>query len=238
MQSEEQQVIDGLFNRLKEAEAQSASRDAQAEALINEHIGRQPAAPYYMSQVILIQEAGLKRLDQRVRELEAQLEQAQRQRPAQGGGGFLAGLFGAGPSRSAAPSAEARGWNEPEPRSSAVPPANPAPGGFGQGYGQPQAPSRGTGFLGGALQTAAGVAGGMVLGNMLTGLFQHSQPQEIVEIIKEQPASADSAQTQDYAASDSADYSGGNDYASDDGYQDAGLDDSGGGFFDDDDSFV
>jgi len=236
MQSEEQQVIDGLFNRLKDAEAQSASRDAQAEALINEHIGRQPAAPYYMAQVILIQEAGLKRLDQRVRDLEAQLEQAQRQRPAQGGGGFLAGLFGAGPSRPA-PNAQERGWNEPGPRASAVPPASPAPGSFGQAYAQAQAPSRGTGFLGGALQTAAGVAGGMVLGNMLTGLFQHSQPQEIVEIIKEQPAAADSAQTQDYAASDSTDYSGGNDYASDDGYQDAGLDDSG-GFFDDDDSFV
>ena len=116
MQSEEQQVIDGLFNRLKDAEAQSAARDAQAEALINEHIARQPAAPYYMAQVILIQEAGLKRLDQRVRELEAQLEQAQRQRQAQGGGGFLAGLFGAGPSRSASPGAEARVWSETVPR--------------------------------------------------------------------------------------------------------------------------
>lgn len=237
MQSEEQQVIDGLFSRLKEAEAQSAPRDVQAEALIGEHIGRQPAAPYYMAQVILIQEAGLKRLDQRVRELEAQLEQAQRQRPAQGGGGFLAGLFGAGSSRPAAPSAEARGWNEPGARSSAVPPGSPPPGNFGQAYAQAQAPSRGSGFLGGALQTAAGVAGGMVLGNMLTGLFQHSQPQEIVEIIKEEPAT-DSAQPQDYAASDNADYSGGNDLPSDAGYQDAGLDDSGGGFFDDDDSFI
>ncbi|WP_313520495.1 DUF2076 family protein, partial [Pseudomonas sp.] len=104
-------------------------------------------------------------------------------------------------------------------------------------FGQAQAPSRGTGFLGGALQTAAGVAGGMVLGNMLTGLFQHSQPQEIVEIIKEEPAT-DSAQNQDYAASDNTDYSGGNDLPNDDGYQDAGLDDSGGGFFDDDDSFI
>ena len=46
MQSEEQRLIDGLFSRLKEAEAHSASRDASAEERIAQHVSAQPAAPY------------------------------------------------------------------------------------------------------------------------------------------------------------------------------------------------
>ncbi|MBI0440341.1 DUF2076 domain-containing protein, partial [Dickeya dianthicola] len=48
-------------------------------------------------------------------------------------------------------------------------------------------PSRAGGFLSGALQTAAGVAGGVVLADMLTGMFHRSQPEEIVNIINETP---------------------------------------------------
>ena len=62
---------------------------------------------------------------------------------AAGGGGFLGGIFGH--RQAAAPMA----------------PASVAPA---------SAPSGG-GFLGSALSTAAGVAGGMMLGNALTGLF-------------------------------------------------------------------
>ncbi|MGY4563738.1 hypothetical protein ACVWZ0_001144 [Erwinia sp. TECH1] len=40
-------------------------------------------------------------------------------------------------------------------------------------------------FLGGALQTAVGVAGGVVMADMLTSMFHHSQPEEIVNIINE-----------------------------------------------------
>ena len=48
------------------------------------------------------------------------------------------------------------------------------------------APSRAS-VLGGALQTAAGVAGGMLVADLLTGMFRHSQPQEIVEVIQDVP---------------------------------------------------
>ncbi len=47
MKSDEKTLIDGLFSRLREAEGQSAPRDAEAEAQINQHLVRQPAAPYY-----------------------------------------------------------------------------------------------------------------------------------------------------------------------------------------------
>jgi len=67
MNSEERTLIDGLFSRLHDTERQSCARDAEADAHIAEHVSRQPAAPYYMAQTILIQEEALKRQDQRSR---------------------------------------------------------------------------------------------------------------------------------------------------------------------------
>ncbi len=126
MHAEEKHLIDGLFSRLREVEGHTAAREAQAEALINEHLARQPAAPYYMAQAIIVQENALQQLDGRVRELEAELEalkRAQQSAPPASSGGFLAGLFGG--SRNPAPattqpvsdtpsSQPARsGWQEP-----------------------------------------------------------------------------------------------------------------------------
>lgn len=182
MQSEEQRLIDGLFSRLQQAETQSAPRDANAERIIAQHVQAQPAAPYYMAQTLLIQEAAIKQLNERIQALESSL--AQLQATKQSSGGFLAGLFGSG---------------QPQPRV-----ADPIPGAqnYGRptatpqtGYATPQAqnyaPGRsGGGFMAGALQTAAGVAGGVVLGNMLMNMFSGSHPQEIVNIIEETPAPA------------------------------------------------
>lgn len=182
MQSEEQRLIDGLFSRLKQAEAQSAPRDATAEGVIAQHVQAQPAAPYYMAQTILIQEAAIKQLNEHIQALESDV--AQLQSTKQNSGGFLAGLFGGG--------------SQPQPRmSDAIPGA--------QNYGRPAAPQAGYaapqaqnysagrsggGFMAGALQTAAGVAGGVVLGNMLMNMFSGTHPQEIVNIIEEPPVPA------------------------------------------------
>jgi hypothetical protein len=73
MQYEEQQLINGLFERLKQTGQQNSQRDADAERQIAEFVRQQPAAPYYMAQSILIQEAALKRLQARVQELESEL---------------------------------------------------------------------------------------------------------------------------------------------------------------------
>lgn len=89
MNSEEQSLIDGLFTRLQQAEAGSAPRDAQAQARINEHLARQPAATYYMAQALLVQEAALKQLDQQNKQLQAELAQAKAAAaPAPSGGAF------------------------------------------------------------------------------------------------------------------------------------------------------
>ena len=55
--------------------------------------------------------------------------------------------------------------------------------------------------MAGALQTAAGVAGGVVLGNMLTNMFSGSHPQEIVNIIEDKPQ-PDLSQAQDSSVAD------------------------------------
>ncbi|HCN62164.1 MAG TPA: DUF2076 domain-containing protein, partial [Pseudomonas sp.] len=106
MNSEEQTLIDGLFTRLQQAEREAAPRDAQAQSLINEHIARQPLAPYFMTQAILVQEAAIKQLDQQNKQLQAELQQARAAAaapaPAATGGSFLSSLFGGG-SREPAP---------------------------------------------------------------------------------------------------------------------------------------
>ncbi|QJI31176.1 DUF2076 domain-containing protein [Pseudomonas sp. ADAK18] len=209
MNSEEQTLIDGLFSRLQQAETDSAPRDAQAEARIKEHITRQPAAGYFMTQAILVQEAAIKSLDaqnkqqaQQIQQLQDELQQAKSQaaQPAPSSGGFLSSIFGGGsrdpqPAASA-PAASGSGWREP-----ARPGFNsqPAPQqNFGvpqQNYQQPQQPTAapiGSGFLGGALKTAAGVAGGVMLAEGISSLFSHNQqqPQVVEEIIREEPAPA------------------------------------------------
>ncbi|PIJ49023.1 ABC transporter substrate-binding protein [Erwinia sp. OLTSP20] len=185
MQSNEQQLIESLFTRLKQAAAQSAPRDAAAEQLIQQQAQQVPAAPYYMAQALLIQEAAMKQLNSRVAELESQLAQARQSQPQQSSGSFLSGLFGGGNRQNTAAAQPAWG-NSPQQAG-----YNPAP------QAAPAAP-RGTGFLGGALQTAVGVAGGVVMADMLTSMFHHSQPQEIVNIINEP-----SLPQQDFDAADS-----------------------------------
>lgn len=198
MQSEEKNLIDGLFSRLRNAEGQSAPRDPQAESVIREHVARQPAAPYYMAQAIIVQESAIQQLDGRVKELEAEIEQlklqAQNASRQPSSGGFLAGLFGGGRSEPQPQQPVARpqpvtrpaasGWSEPGYGNQ---------GGFGQQPGfqrgayAPQ-PGGGGGFLSGALQTAAGVAGGMVLGNLLMDMFQDEEAPAVAEAAPEQAA--------------------------------------------------
>lgn len=76
--SDDSRAIEGLFSRLREVERRSPPRDREAEALIREKISRQPAAPYYMAQTILVQEHALEIAERRIRELEEDLERGGR----------------------------------------------------------------------------------------------------------------------------------------------------------------
>ncbi|NIG74860.1 DUF2076 domain-containing protein [Klebsiella sp. Ap-873] len=253
MQSEEQRLIDGLFDRLKQAESQSATRDAAAEQRIAQHLSQQPGAAYYMTQTILIQEAAMKQLNGKIQALEAQVSKLeQKSRQKQSSGGFLAGLFGGGGSNS---NNTARG-SDPIPgsqnygTSSAPGYGAPQQGGYGApaGYGAPQqqaapasAPRAGGGFLSGALQTAAGVAGGVVVAEMLTSMFHRSQPEEIVNIINEPAPTFDNSSfdsVNDYNQVDDRQFLNQGGWQSQDN-TDYGNDDFGGDDYgDDDDSFI
>lgn len=215
MDNKEQQLIENLFDRLKQAESQSISRDAEAEKLITLHLQQQPGASYYMAQSILIQEAAMKKLNERVNELEERLAQ----QPQQSSGGFLSGLFGNNQRQN--PPASPTSWNTP---SAAQQPYNAAP-----------VSGQNTGFLAGALKTAVGVAGGVVMADMLTSMFHHSQPEEIVNIINDPPAadsidtSPDTVNPEEQNAPPEEDFWSASD-AGDDYSQDS--------FSDDDDSFI
>ncbi|WDM58796.1 DUF2076 domain-containing protein [Pseudomonas sp. NEEL19] len=249
MNTEEQTLIDGLFGRLKQAEDPSQPRDPQAQACIEQHLRQQPAAPYYMAQAILVQEAALKRLDEQNKQLQAELEQARAQAaqggnsaPSAGGGGFLSSIFGTGgrtaappvqPQRPAPAAASAGGWREPAAPAYAQPMAQQP------GVGAAPARSGASSFLGGAMQTAAGVAGGVLLAQGISSLFNHnSQPEEVVEVIKEEPAPAsDSGGWNDQGGQQQVADNGG--WGSDQGgYADTDYSSDDGGFFSDDDSYV
>ena len=141
MDQNERQIINELFDKLLQAEQRTGPRDGDAQRLIDERLDAQPAGPYYMAQAILVQEQALHAAHDRIH----QLEQALQQRPA--GGGFLGGLFGGG--------------EVPEQS-----PSSPAQKRFAEYQRQD-----GNGFLAGAMQTALGVAGGVMVGNLLIDAF-------------------------------------------------------------------
>jgi uncharacterized protein len=69
MQSQERELITGLFGRLQPFESQP--RDGEAEALIKDLVARQPAAPYLLAQTVLVQEQALTAAQERIAELES-----------------------------------------------------------------------------------------------------------------------------------------------------------------------
>lgn len=178
MTPDERKLLTDLFDRIRDASANP--RDREAEALIADSVRAQPYAPYFLAQAVIVQEEALKAAAARIETLEREAQQA-RTEPA-GGGSFLGGLgsiFGGG---QRAPEPPPGGpWGS---QRGSVPPAGqqrgndqaPPQGGGWAGQGnQQQQPmgqmGQGGGFLKGALGTAAGVAGGVMLANSLQGLF-------------------------------------------------------------------
>ncbi len=160
MTPDERQMIGGLFDRLRQ-NAQP-DRDREAEALIRESVGRDPAATYSLVQLALVQEHMLRMAEERIRELEqgASASQPAPQRS------FLSGLLPNTGRASVPVSAPRAGFG---PAGAAMPQgpfAAAQPGAFGA-----QAAPRGGSFLRTALATAAGVAGGALLFESMRGFF-------------------------------------------------------------------
>jgi len=194
--------------------------EPEADALIGDLFAKYPEARFRLTQTAFVQEHALVQAQNRIQELEWELEAQTRQAQAANSRGFL----GLGGSRAA-----------PMP---ARPQPVQAPGGA-----MPQ--RQGPGFLGTAMMTAAGVAGGMVLGNMLMGAFSGggaAQAATGAGAFGQEAVPTSSAWTDPGAAASDAglsnaapgnDASGGYDNAG--GYDDAtgSYDDAGGGYDED-----
>lgn len=177
MTPEERDLISGLFERMRAMG--SIEKDREAEDFIARSVRQTPDAAYMLVQTVLVQENALQQAGERIEDLEDRMRELERGQPkaaAAGGGSFLGGLFGGRGqqqedrsvpvigSRSASAYGERGG---PEPGGS---PWGQRAGGGGFGQQGAQGPGGG-GFLRGAMTTAAGVAGGMLLANSISGMM-------------------------------------------------------------------
>ena len=183
MTEEERRIITDYVTRVSGAEAQAARPaspwggsvpstrapsslppvDPEADRLIQDLFARYPEARYRITQTAFVQEAALVQAQNRIQQLEWELDNTRRQAAAQAQAGNRGGLFGG---------MFGGGQRQPVPARPMSPP--PQPMAMPNGYAPQQMlqPGRsGSGFLGTALTTAAGVAGGMVLGNALMNMF-------------------------------------------------------------------
>ena len=159
MDQYEKNMVLELAEKIKSSAVEH--KDAEIEQLIQEKISSQKDAPYLMTQALILQQQALVNLQRRVKQLEQDLHAAGSRKK-----GFFSNLF-AGDRSSDFSSGSQRGWQNN--RADASRPGSrgafnrdghgAAQSEYQSGYGR-----RGQGsFLGSALSTAAGVAGGMAL---------------------------------------------------------------------------
>ena len=172
MTPQEQQMLDGLIGRVQST--QLAGKDNDAEARIQNALGRNADALYILCQTVLVQGYAL---DQATSQLEAAKQQlAQAQQNAGNHPGFLEKIFGSAQPVQQPPAAS---YGGPVYSAPGYPPQSmPQQGYPQQGYpvpgygGQPGGSFGGGGFLQGALQTAAGVAMGEMAVQSIEGLVR------------------------------------------------------------------
>jgi hypothetical protein len=180
MDHQDRQAIEQLFGKIAQVEGQAGAPDTQAAEFIRSQIARQPNAPYYMAQTIVVQEQALNAAQYRIQQLEQELAS----RPA-GGGGFLSGLFGGGQPR---PQPHQPSY-QPQPMHGMPPHMAPGMGGMAPGMGG-MPPRGGGGFLAGAAQTAMGVAGGVLIGNMIADAFSGGDEPKAADAGQAEPQQA------------------------------------------------
>jgi hypothetical protein len=184
MTPDEQNLIENLFERLRQAD--TTPKDAQADQLIRAKTTALPSAPYLLAQSVIVQEHALANAQARIAELENRLAAASQNAPASGGGSFLSGvsrIFG-GNKPATPPPLPQQPQQQPQPQYQQVPGTGgpvtppPVPTAAPQAATYPStvnlAPSSGGGFLKSALATAAGVAGGAALFQGIESLIGHN----------------------------------------------------------------
>jgi hypothetical protein len=166
--------------------------DYEADQHLSTLFQQYPEARYRMTQFAFGQEQALQGAAQHIQALEQQLAAARQaqgygQGPGQSGGqqgGFFSRLFGGAPQQGQPHAPYSQPYQQPGPGYAQQQPGFGAPPpGYSPGYGYGQqgmmAQRGGSGFLGSALTTAAGVAGGMLAFNAIEGLFTDRGAQSI-----------------------------------------------------------
>lgn len=179
MNDEERRLITGFVERVAGANRQAPSAwtvgqpaaaqqqqplppvDPEADRLLADLFARYPEARYRLTQTAFVQEHVLAESQNRIQQLQYELERARREAQAAqsgGGGGFLGGLFGGGRPAHQQPM-------PPQPQPVHAPGYQPGM------FGQQQQARGGMGFLGTAAAAAAGVGGGMLAANAIGNLM-------------------------------------------------------------------
>lgn len=161
--------------------------DRDADALIGALFQQYPDARYRLTQTAFVQEHAVAEAQNRIQRLEWELQQTQQamqqaqqaaraaqQRPS---GGLFGGLFGGRTQAPPPPPQAAPGWNAgPAPQQQPMYQQAPPPPQYAPGYQPGMFQQRpGGGFLSSALTTAAGVGGGILAAQALSGLFSGHQ---------------------------------------------------------------
>lgn len=204
MTPEERNLLSDLFKHLREAEAQPRDAEAERfiqQLVQGQPAAPYYLAQSVLVQQQALTGAQ-QRIEELERQLKDAQSRAQQPSSSGGGGSFLSNALGLGGRSPWGSRSEEPRPAQPAPQGPAYNPAPPASGGrgpwgappqagYGQppGYGQPGFPQsgfgqsgfgpqgyapRGGGFLSGAAQTAAGVAGGMLAASAISSLLHHS----------------------------------------------------------------
>lgn len=195
MTPNERDLITDLFDRMRRQGLTEI--DDEAAELIARSMRANPDAAYQLVQTVIVQNMALERAEQKIADLEEEVEAAAAARPARSSGGsFLAGIFGGGgdePER--APPRPTPTQGQPAAGTRFARDADRTSGGTPwSGAGRAGPPERGArgSFLGTAMTTAAGVAGGMLLADGIRGLFNDGAGPSVADAGK-QAAGSDAA---------------------------------------------
>jgi uncharacterized protein len=190
MTPQEQQMIDGLIERIRNT--QVTDRDPEAAAHLQQGLGGNPDAIYILAQTVLVQQQALLQAQTQLQTANtelAKLRDAAGHPPQQPSGSWLDRFFG---TSSAAPSypGQPQGYAGQPPQGYTAQPPQPGygapvyapqqpypPQGYPpqpyppQGYAQPYGQPAGGSFLRNAAQTAAGVAAGALVFEGVESMF-------------------------------------------------------------------
>lgn len=117
MTQQEQQLLNGLIERVNGTQLQN--KDSEAEQLLQGALGKSPDALYILSQTVLVQQFAMENAQKQLTEARAEIERLQTAAKPQEHGSFLGNLFGLGKSD-----------DEPAPQPAASPTAPPYSAGY------------------------------------------------------------------------------------------------------------